>query len=163
VVDANTPQAATHYESVYRFIRRRVRTREDAEDLTQDVFLGAAEALHRLQLREDNPSLGWLYTVARRRLIDRLRDKQKRQNLEAQLDRAADAQDYEPSIADALLASLHSLDPATRRVIVLKLFEGRRFTEIAQTLKLSEEACRTRFSRGLGALRDELREKGLTP
>jgi RNA polymerase sigma factor (sigma-70 family) len=162
-MDTNASKAATHYDSVYRFIRRRVRTREDAEDLTQDVFLGVVETLGRLQLREADSSLALLYTVARRRLIDRLRDSQRRQKLEAQLDLAAVQPDYETSIAEALLTSLNDLDPVTRRVIVMKLFEGRQFKEIAPALDASEEACRARFSRGLAALRDRLREKGVTP
>jgi RNA polymerase sigma-70 factor (ECF subfamily) len=162
-MDTNAPKAATHYDSVYRFIRRRVRTREDAEDLTQDVFLGVVEALRRSQLRETDSSLALLYTVARRRLIDRLRDSQRRQKFEAQLDLAAVQPDYETSIAAALLASLNDLDPVTRRVIAMKLFEGRQFKEIAPALDVSEEACRARFSRGLAALRDGLREKGVTP
>jgi RNA polymerase sigma-70 factor, ECF subfamily len=161
-MDTNAPKAA-QYDSVYRFIRRRVRTREDAEDLTQDVFLGVVEALRRSQLREGDPSLALLYTVARRRLIDRLRDSQRRQKLEAQLDLAAVKPDYETSIAQALLASLNDLDPVTRRVIAMKLFEGRQFKEIAPALDLGEEACRARFSRGLAALRRGLREKGVTP
>lgn len=160
---ANAPEATTHYQSIYRFIRRRVRTREDAEDLTQDVFLGAVEALRRLQLREDDSTLALLYTVARRRLVDRLRDSQRRQKLEARLDLAGVQPDYGPGIVEALLASLRDLDPVTQRVVVMKLFEGRPFNEIAAALDASEEACRARFSRGLAALRDRLREKGVTP
>lgn len=162
-MDANAPEATSHYQSVYRFIRRRVRTREDAEDLTQDVYLGAVEALRRLQLAEPDSFLALLYTIARRRLIDRLRDSHRRQELEARLELASGQSDYETSIADALLASLNDLDPLTRRVIVMKLFEGRQFKEIAASLDAKEEACRARFSRGLASLRDLLREKGVTP
>ena len=162
VVDGNAPKAADHYDLVYRFIRRRVRTREDAEDLTQDVFLGAVEALRKTQLREADPSLAWLYTVARRRLVDRLRESQKRQTLEDQLDLTAVQSDYETSTLETLVACLEALDPATQRVIVMKLFEGHRFKEIAETLDATEEACRARFSRGLAALRKQLRKKGVT-
>lgn len=162
-MDGNAPQAADDYDSIYRFIRRRVQTREDAEDLTQDVFLGAVEALRKSQLQEADPSLAWLYTVARRRLVDRLRDKQKRQSLEGQLDMSAVQPDYETSTVETLVACLKALDASTQQVIVMKLFEGRRFTEIAETLGASEEACRARFSRGLAALREQLREKGVSP
>jgi RNA polymerase sigma-70 factor (ECF subfamily) len=162
-VDGNAPQATDDYDSIYRFIRRLVQTREDAEDLTQDVFLGAVEALRKAQLQEADPSLAWLYTVARRRLVDRLRNKEKRQRLEGQLDLTAVQPDYETSTVETLLVCLKALDASTQRVIVMKLFEGRRFKEIAETLDVTEEACRARFSRGLAALRERLREKGVTP
>jgi DNA-directed RNA polymerase specialized sigma24 family protein len=55
---------------VYVFVLRRVRTHHDAEDLAQEVFVDAVEA----ELESENPPLlAWLYTVARRRLIDDLR------------------------------------------------------------------------------------------
>jgi RNA polymerase sigma-70 factor, ECF subfamily len=162
-MDTDAREGAADYDSVYRFIRRRVDTREDAEDLTQDVFLGAADALRRDRLREGDSQLAWLYTVARRRLIDRLRDRQARQRLEAQLGPTSVRSDYEPSIVEALVASLEELEPETRQMIVMKLFEGRRFREIADARDATEEACRARFSRGLAALRERLREKGVTP
>ncbi|HKC76884.1 MAG TPA: sigma-70 family RNA polymerase sigma factor, partial [Gaiellaceae bacterium] len=58
-----------HYASVYRFVRRRAAGREEAEDLTQEVFAAAVAALDDARV-ESPPPLSWLYTVARRRLID---------------------------------------------------------------------------------------------
>ena len=63
------PSVAAHYGAVYRFVRRRARSLEDAEDVTQDVFLAAIVALNQARLRESEPSLAWLYTVAQRRLM----------------------------------------------------------------------------------------------
>ena len=63
----------------------------------------------------------------------------------------------------SLVASLNELDGGQRQVIVMKLFEGRPFREIAQELGVTEEACRARFSRGLVTLRERLRERGVDP
>ena len=153
---------AAQYGAVYRFIRRRARSREDAEDLTQEVFLAAIAALGEARLHEPEAPLGWLYAVAQRRLIDRLRRESTRAVSLVEAPEAA-APAYGPSVVSLLVASLNELEEGQRRVIVMKLFEGRPFREIAAELGVAEEACRARFSRGLAALRERLREKGVAP
>jgi RNA polymerase sigma-70 factor (ECF subfamily) len=152
------------YGSVYRFVRRRAASREDAEDVTQEVFEAATVALARARLDAEAPPLAWLYTVARRRLIDRLRlSAQATGTLDPELVADLGERSYGPAIVRALLEGLGTLDEAQRRVVVLKVFEGRSFAEIAAELGASEEACRMRLSRGLAALRRQLETKGVTP
>jgi RNA polymerase sigma-70 factor (ECF subfamily) len=151
------------YGSVYRFVRRRSASREDAEDVTQEVFVAAAAALARSRLDAEAPPLAWLYTVARRRLVDRLRAAPPES---AALDPGALADEghaYGPTLLEALVDGVRSLDEGQRRVVVMKVFEGRSFAEIAAEVGASEEACRMRFSRGLARLRSLLIEKGVTP
>jgi RNA polymerase sigma-70 factor (ECF subfamily) len=144
-----------HFEDVYRFVRRRAPA-ADAEDLTHEVFTAAAAALADERV-EAPPPLAWLYTVARRRLIDQARRKPSPVLPPAE----ADEQGYGAEVAGALAAAFRLLTDAERRVIVLKLFDGRPFAEIAAELKTSEQACKMRFSRGLGRLREELERKGI--
>ena len=61
----------------------------------------------------------------------------------------------------ALADAFARLTDAQRRVIVLKLFDGRSFAEIAALPGSSEGACKMRFSRGLATLREELERKGI--
>ena len=145
-------------------MRRRSPSHEDAEDVTQEVFEAAAAALAKARL-EAEPPLAWLYAVARRRLVDRLRTPSAQQ---APLDEettaaGVDEHAYAPAMVQALVEGLRSLEEGQRRVVVSKLFEGRSFAEIATELEVSEEACRMRFSRGLVRLRRQLEEKGVTP
>jgi RNA polymerase sigma-70 factor (ECF subfamily) len=153
------------YGSVYRFVRRRASSREEAEDLTQEVFEAAISALGQARLEAQAPPLAWLYTVARRRLIDRLRSAtHPRVALDPEeLSAAGHERLYGPSIVSALVEALGSVDEAQRRVVVMKVFEGRSFAEIAAEVGASEEACRMRLSRGLAALRRQLEQKGVTP
>lgn len=155
---------ADRYDQIYRFVRRRASSREEAEDLTQEVFAAATRALAEARSDEEAPTLAWLYTVARRRLIDRLR-REHRQPLQsdAAVSAGTDERIYGPSITGPLLDGLRELDAQQRQVVLLKLFEGRPFAEIAGLVGASEEACRARFSRGLAALRTYLAEKGVTP
>ena len=153
------------YGSVYRFVRRRASSREEAEDLTQEVFEAAISALAQARLDAEAPPLAWLYTVARRRLIDRFRAPARSgARLDpAELSGAEDERSYGPSIVNALLEGLRSLPEAQRRVVVMKVFEGRSFAEIAAEVGATEEACRMRLSRGLANLRRQLERRGVTP
>ena len=81
----------------------------------------------------------------------------------AELSAAEDERSYGPSIVNALLGGLRSLDEAQRRVVVMKVFEGRSFAEIAAEVGATEEACRMRLSRGLANLRRQLERRGVTP
>src|SRR2546421_481790 len=146
-----------HFDDVYRFVRRRA-TAADAEDLTQEVFAAAAVALADARV-EAPPPLAWLYTVARRRLVDLARRASWVEP--AANERTAEERTYGPQVGRELAAAFARLTDAQRRVIALKLFDGRSFAEIAALLGSSEGACKMRFSRGLATLREELERQGM--
>ena len=151
----------SHYGDVYRYVRRRTRSREDAEDITQTVFAEAVVGLER-SASAAPPVLAWLYTVARRRLID-----ERRRN-RARLVPIDDAQlpareAYGVDVAGTLARAVAALPDEQRRVVVLKLIEGHPFAEIAARLQIGEDACRARFSRALRSLRAHLEKEGMTP
>lgn len=156
-----------HYGQVYRFLRRRTESDEVAEDLAQAVFADAAARLRHLE-RDGPPVLAWLYTVARRRLVDNARAGARGPGRIATLDEArAQAVEAAPEYGDRLSAAIAlavaDLPEGQRQVVVLKLLEGRSFAEIAARLGVTEAACKMRFSRGLEALRAELSRQGVEP
>jgi RNA polymerase sigma factor (sigma-70 family) len=152
-----------HYDSVYRFVRRRAANAEEAEDLTQEVFEAALAAFADQRLVGE-ASLPWLYTVAERRLIGVWRRSLKTKSLDAESAPALfSAESYGSRVSEALLVGLRGLPKGQREVVVLKLFQGVGFVEIASRLGITEQACRMRLSRGLAALRDHLEEEGVEP
>lgn len=153
----------SHYRDVFRFVRRRVNSNEAAEDLTQEVFANAAELLARSSSGSP-PNLGWLYTVARRRLIDEARRRRVATvPLESVPDVAAAADEYGGLVARGFHTALSELPDEQRRVLLLRLLEGRSFREIGTELGATEEACRMRFMRGLEQIRAEFEREGLKP
>jgi RNA polymerase sigma-70 factor, ECF subfamily len=76
-VRASAPEQSVHtiheiygrnQVDIYRFVRRRVQSRQDAEDLTAEVFV---RALHGLDVSCDDLSIrGWLYQVSRTLVVD---------------------------------------------------------------------------------------------
>jgi len=153
-----------HYGRIYRYVRRRTDTHEQAEDLAQSVFAKAAEHLSRAELA-GAPTLAWLYTVAERRLIDEARRRERRGVEVTLVDEAtsARANEYGREVSSALRGALRSLPQAQREVVVLRLLEGRPFAEIAVHLGASEAACKMRFARALGTIRHRLQGEGIEP
>jgi RNA polymerase sigma-70 factor (ECF subfamily) len=151
------------YRKVLRFVRRRVSSAEDADDVTQEVFANAAAALNGSKVSA--PTLAWLYTVARRRIADELRrrDRSRTVSLEVVGDLAAVETDYGDEVARALQLAVAAMPEGQRRVVLARLVQGRSFAEIARDVGATEDACRMRFLRGLQHLRGEFEKEGLEP
>lgn len=149
-----------HRDEVFRYLLRRTGGALEAEELTQQVFADAAAAL---QHERPNSVLAWLYTVAERRFVDELR-RRSRASPSAFDDggmevAAAPALEHGPEVRRALVEAVAAL----QRVVVMKLFRGYSFSEIAMTLDASEAACKMRFSRAVRAIRSALSEQGFEP
>ena len=147
-----------HYRQVYGFVRRRTPSDADAEDVVAEVFADAAAALDDFRPGA-TPVLAWLYTVARRRLADEAR--RRRRAPAAVL--LTPAVEYGPNVARALWRAIDTLPDEQRRIVVLKLIEGRSFREIAASVGATEAACKMRLSRALERLREALEQEGLEP
>jgi len=132
---------------------RLLQTRQDAEDVVHDVFVGLPEALRRYQERG---SLGpWLRTITARVALMRLREQGARPHValdEQSLYASASA----PETALAIEQALRALSPNLRAVLVLKEIEGFTHAEIAAMLDISVGASEVRLHRALAAMRAQL-------
>lgn len=147
-----------HYRQIYGFVRRRTPSDADAEDIASAVFADAAAGLDEFRPGA-TPVLAWLYTVARRRLVDEARRRSHR----AQLVPLDPPLRYGRDVGRALRRAIEELPDGQRQVVVLKLIEGWSFREIAARLDISEAACKMRLSRALERLRVALEQEGVDP
>jgi len=163
-VESRVEQAfRRHYGHVFRFIRRRVSSDYEAEELAQLVFADAVRSLERFKPGA-TPVLALLYTVAQRRLADRARTLARRESLAELSDtrlQLVGESDYGSEVAGELRKALELLPDQQRRVVVMKLLQGLSFGEIAAAVGATEAACKMRFARGLESVRDELRKAGV--
>jgi RNA polymerase sigma factor (sigma-70 family) len=137
---------------LWRFIRRRVPDPLDAEDILQDVFYKLVEA-NRLLMPIDHIT-GWLFQVARNRIVDLFRKKTFRNFPNAvatdeddelmELEDLLPAPDAGPEalyarnvLLDEFEAAIQDLPPDQRAVFVAHEFEGRTFKEMAQETGVS--------------------------
>ena len=147
-----------YYARVYRYLRIRLQSEEDAADLTQHVFLKALDALPRYQ-RRSAPFSAWLFTIARHALTDRYRRRPPTLPLEAAGDVRAGLE-METALLqreslEQLNALLSQLKPDARDLLALRFAAGLTTPEIAATLGKHPEAVRKSLSRLLQSLKEQ--------
>jgi RNA polymerase sigma factor (sigma-70 family) len=161
------PDFASIYEEhvwqVYGFLAYLVRSREEAEDLTQLTFERALRAFGRYDPKRAQPGT-WLLTIARNLLIDRYRSDAAAPRPEPLHDVAEQhlpAVTAEPSLGlDADLAmALSGLEPRAREVLALRFGGDLNGPEIAQVTGLTLANVQQILSRTLRRLRSELGER----
>ncbi len=153
---------------IYRFIFYNVRNRDEAEDLTQTVFLRAFRALPSYKSR-GVPFGAWLYAIARNATIDYWKKKRDVlvDNPEELFDTiesgmmSAEEETASSKRNEYLQSLLTTLSEDQREVIVLSFIEERSHEEIAMITGKSEEAVRALKHRALKALRGKIDEKYL--
>jgi RNA polymerase sigma factor (sigma-70 family) len=156
-----------------KFIRRRVPDPRDAEDILQDVFHELVEA-NRLLMPIEHVT-GWLFRVARNRIIDLFRKKKPESFGDTAVARGDDADDL-PAFEDLLPSPdagpealyarnvlLHELELAVdelpeeqRKVFVAHELEGRSFKEIAAETGVSVNTLLSRKRYAVLHLRQRL-------
>ncbi len=160
-VRAGSPAAlATLYEEhagrLLSVAYRLLGSRDDAEDVVHDVFVGLPEALRRYE--ERGSFAAWLRKITARVALARLRETNNRQSVD--LDAAHVVAPMRSSDASLTLErALRNLSPSLRAVLVLKEIEGFSHAEIAAMLDISVGASEVRLHRALQALRAILKEE----
>ena len=141
---------------IYNFVLRYVGNRDDARDLCQQTFIRAYKNMRRL--RDPDKFTSWIYQIA----LNACRDAGRRRSL-VSLDTLAtpiadttpppDALIHEQSVRDLLNRALQNLPEEQRVVIIMKEYQGLKFTEIAETLKVPINTVKSRMYYGLSALK----------
>jgi len=152
-----------HVDRVYRHIYYRVGNEADAEDLTQQVFLKAWQAIHRYK-KTASPFLAWLMTISHNLVVDFYRTKKDKAYLEAEVlandsasspERATEASFEQQRLRRAIL----QLGSDEQQVVILRFMEGFEFVEIASLLKKKEGNVRVILHRALVKLRNILEKE----
>ena len=152
-------------ERVYRYLYFRTGSHPEAEDLTEQVFLKAWEAIGRYRW-QGRPFLAWLYRLAHNAHIDYVRSTKPTTSLSndarplnvasptagVELARALDA--------EVLAGALSQLTAEQQQVIIMKFIEGLDNEQIAQTMDRREGAIRALQMRALMSLRRVLEQQG---
>ena len=140
---------------IYNYLLRITGHAEDALDLCQDTFIKAYQNLARL---EDPARFGpWLYRIAHNEAMSHLRRPQRETGLDdaaAGSLRAASMAPLEASLA--VEAALARLSPEQREAVILKIYEGFKFDEIAAITNCPASTIKSRVYTGLELLKEML-------
>lgn len=130
-----------YHFSVYLYIYNKVNNKEEAEDLSQDVFVRLMD--YKRMLRPDTVKF-FIYTISRNLVNDYLRRYYKKQEITSYMyDRTEVSHNEVEScvVADDLLACekrrLEFLPSQRRKIYVMNRFEDKSVTDISEELNLS--------------------------
>jgi RNA polymerase sigma-70 factor (ECF subfamily) len=141
-----------------RFIAARVRNRDDAEDVLQDVFVKIHDQLPRL---EDASRLhAWVYQITRNAIADDYRRRGRAPELTAEFPEDLAAEESEADLTDEVAAWLvpmiETLPPRYRDALLLSEVRGLTQQETAERLGISLSGAKSRVQRGRERLRETL-------
>jgi RNA polymerase sigma-70 factor (ECF subfamily) len=152
-------------ERVYRYLYFRTGSHPEAEDLTEQVFLKAWEAIGRYRW-QGRPFLAWLYRLAHNAHIDHVRSQRPTTSLTND-QRPIDVASQSASVelrraldAEVIASALEQLTFEQQQVIVMKFLEGLDNDQIAQAMDKREGAIRALQMRALMSLRRVLESQG---
>jgi RNA polymerase sigma-70 factor (ECF subfamily) len=149
-----------HMTPIYRYLRTRVGSDRDAEDLTEQVFLKAFESLETYEER-GAPFAAFLYRVAYNTVVDHYRTKKSELSLEEIGELQSDAVEIEKRLVDKervknIVTAMYALPEHYQEVIRLRIILDLTTQEVAEWMERKPNAVRVLLHRALKALQREL-------
>jgi RNA polymerase sigma-70 factor (ECF subfamily) len=153
--------------AIYRFCRRALPTREDAEDATTEIFLKLKEKL--VQYDPLRPFGAWLYKVAANHCWDQLRRRRIRQDKETggveemQLEHPSPGELerlVEEQSSQSVRRALAKLPARSRMALVLRYYSDLSYDEIADALGVRRAFVGVVLLRARHQLRDLMLQQG---
>ncbi|MFT7470413.1 MAG: RNA polymerase sigma-70 factor (ECF subfamily) [Kiritimatiellia bacterium] len=148
-----------HRHRILSFAHYSLRVREDAEDVTQEVFIKLWQHWQKI----DHEKLGaWLMRVAHNSVIDHVRKQRPQQ---ANLDHYAEVEDQVGQESDAteldrhhfksqLQSAIKSLEDPFRSIVIMRDIQGMSYEEIQGSLELSASQVKVYLHRARRKLRE---------
>lgn len=156
---AATELVHRHAPSLARFAAS-LGERDEVDELVQDTFVRAFQALDRF--RAESSLRTWLFTIARRLVLDRRRAGARRRarEVDVEANAAIGHTALDAVVADETQARLcqavERLTPTQRAVFTLRVAEGRSYQEIAGIAGTTEGAARVHYHNALRAVKEFL-------
>lgn len=145
-------------DRIFAYLRSRSNTKEQATDLTQEVFTELWQALPRFTYHSREQFYAFVFIIAKRKLI-KLYEQNGRAPVLLDEETMSPVTDDTPREShDMLMRALSILDPQTREIITLHHWSRYTFGEIAELVNMTESAVRVRHHRALKTLHEHLND-----
>jgi len=154
-VDAYNVLVSRWEKRVFNYLLRLVGHREDALDLSQDVFLKAYQNLRKLDEPAKFP--GWLFRIAHNEAYSLLRKNRPEGELAAE-PRIGEASSrmFPVELNLAVQSALGRLSDDQREAVLLKVYQGFKFEEMAEILACPVSTVKSRLYTALDLLKQTL-------
>ena len=148
---------AAYREKVFSYLKGRLDSHEDAEDLCQTVFLKVFQSLPRYDAQKASLST-WIYQITRFTLIDYLRTRRQEERISEELTAADDleASLIQSETLDRLAAALAALDEDMRDIILLHYYKGLPLAEVSRLTGIGYGMVKVKHNKALSLLRTQL-------
>jgi len=160
-----------YYKRIYNFIYRFVGNRQQAEDLTQEVFIRVYKSAISYQPKSKFQT--WIYTIAKNLSLNELRKKDRKNCVSLQeeiptsrgvvfrqVEDPAAKNAWEAMVQDEKQAvireAIQSLPSMQRMAVILRRYEELSYEQIAQTLQCSVPAVKSLLNRAKEGLKLKL-------
>ena len=140
-------------DSLYRFILKISKNKEDAKDIVQTAFEKLWIHRNKVELLK---AKSYLFTIAYHLMIDQLRKEAKMvqtDNFDENLNAATPAHS---DLKQILLKAINNLNPTQKALILLKDYEGYAYKEIGEIMQLSETQVKVYLHRARLILKNKL-------
>lgn len=137
------------HADLLRFIRARVATDEEAEDILQDVYLRIVQSIDTLKNTERVEA--WIYRIARNRIVDGYRERHPAAELpEALADDRDHPEDvlFQESLRESVNGMMALLPDTYREALVMVEVRGLSQKAMADELGMSFSGAKSRVQRG---------------
>jgi RNA polymerase sigma-70 factor, ECF subfamily len=152
-----------YQDRVYRVVRRFLRNREDALEVSQETFARAYEKLEKFDVTRNFST--WILTVAGNLARDLLRRRKRRPEiLETEMlgsmtgGNAPEGEAAKREDAERLRAAVDTLEPEKRIAVVLRYFEGLSLSEVSEITGTEVNTLKVRLFRARKELMAKLEE-----
>ena len=159
-----------HHRRIYNLCYRFAGSADDAQDLTQEVFIKMYRTLKSYDV-EKGAFMTWVTTITRNLLVDHFR-KSKQDRMTDSLDAAPsehedamplsdqiqdqgpapDARAQSVEVGAAVHQALQKLSPDLREAVILRDLQDMDYRDIATVLKVPEGTVKSRINRGRAEL-----------
>ena len=139
------------------YIRARIRSTADAEDLRSEVFEKIMRKIDEFDPQKASLNT-WIFTITRNTVIDHFRRSKPTEELDENL---SDNTELDEDLLNTeslteLAAALRALPQQMMDIVVLRYYDGKPLTEIAEIMGLSYGAVKLRHQNALLMLRNAL-------
>ncbi len=140
---------------IFNYLLRLVKDREDARDLAQDVFLKAYQNLNKLE--DPTKFSPWLYRIAHNEAYSLLRKNRPATEMGEERAQSIPGRRMLPiEVGLAVSTALSRLTDDQREAVVLKIYEGFKFEEMAEILACPVSTIKSRLYTALDLLKESL-------
>lgn len=128
---------------IYNLIVRIIHDKNEAKEITQDVFVKAYESL--ASFRSDHKFFSWIYRIAVNATLNRLKKQKRMVGLDTLKGVSYSTEESVNEREQLLQKAINMLNEKYKVLVVLKYYEQMSYKEVSETMSITEKKVRSRL------------------